>query len=413
MHLDDRAADRQADAEPVGLGRVEGLEDPIDGRHVDTGAGIPHEQVHAVAVGARDHPDPGVAAGGGAGLNGVEREVQDDLPQLQVIAVHDRQVGLELGDDRHTGQRRLVREEADDVVRHRVDVHRRPVEVVFLEQTPHALNHFAGAPVLLDDLLEDLPDLGRVRMRCRDQPASGLRVAEDGGQRLVQLVCDGGPEFADPRHHVAVRELAEVPVHVGLGTAPRRDLLVRDDGAALGALQPADAKLGPVPACGVVPAVVGGGLDAGPVGHRSNRHLDAAGAPHRLSLHRGGERYAGGGAHDRIQTLGGDGIPRSVRGKHDAASVHHRHVRSDRRHHGSGDGIGRVRATATIAGRARGRGAAPVLEEQDRDDHGLEHHHDHDGDWQHSQRHVVTHTEGRAGIDTHRSWRAQGTAAER
>ena len=67
-----------------------------------------------------------------------------------------------------------------------------------------------------------------------------LRVAQDGGERLIQLVRDRGRQLADPRHHVDVRELVKVTMDLGFDAFAGGDIEMRQHGAAGRAVQPLD-----------------------------------------------------------------------------------------------------------------------------------------------------------------------------
>ena len=53
----------------------------------------------------------------------------------------------------------------------------------------------AGAFVALGDLGQDGADVGQVGGVLRQEAQRGLRVAEDGGERLVQFVGQGAREI--------------------------------------------------------------------------------------------------------------------------------------------------------------------------------------------------------------------------
>ena len=50
MSLDDGAADGEPNSHPLALGRVEGVEKLVHVLAVETGAGIPYDQTHTIAV---------------------------------------------------------------------------------------------------------------------------------------------------------------------------------------------------------------------------------------------------------------------------------------------------------------------------------------------------------------------------
>ena len=75
-------------------------------------------------------------------------------------------------------------------------------------------DHVAGARRVLDDVLEDFTVLSRVQLTRGHETLRGLRVAENGGQRLVQLVGHRGRQFAHDGHARNVRQFLAMPERV-------------------------------------------------------------------------------------------------------------------------------------------------------------------------------------------------------
>ena len=99
MSFDDGAADGESDTHPVTFCCVEGVKQLVHDLRVDSDAGIPHGQAHAIAVHlccfhqqltrAIVHVNHGVG--------GVAEQIEDDLLELDTVAGNVRKIVGELG----------------------------------------------------------------------------------------------------------------------------------------------------------------------------------------------------------------------------------------------------------------------------------------------------------------------------
>ena len=99
VQLDDRAADRQPDAEAIGFGGVERVEDAVQMFARDAAAGVAYGERREARVQRgrdRDQRFPGGAIGD-AGVNRVLQEVEHHLLQLETVAADARQAGQKAG----------------------------------------------------------------------------------------------------------------------------------------------------------------------------------------------------------------------------------------------------------------------------------------------------------------------------
>jgi hypothetical protein len=97
MGFDDRTADRQSHAYPVGLGRVEWVEEALETLRAQSGTRISHNDEHAVRLlHSADHQLAGPLAGVAHRFDGVDDQVDDNLLQLDAIASNERQALREL-----------------------------------------------------------------------------------------------------------------------------------------------------------------------------------------------------------------------------------------------------------------------------------------------------------------------------
>ena len=67
-----------------------------------------------------------------------------------------------------------------------VDTERIPMlRFAFFQKQAQAMNHFAGALVFGHDVLKNLAELGKIDIVAGEESLSGLRIAENGCERLV------------------------------------------------------------------------------------------------------------------------------------------------------------------------------------------------------------------------------------
>ena len=88
-----------------------------------------------------------------------------------------------------------------------VRVERLELGLAALEQRAQPPDHLARALVGGDDVLQDLREDLRLGGLVGEEVLRRLRVAEDRGERLVQLVGDAAGELAQHRHARKMREL--------------------------------------------------------------------------------------------------------------------------------------------------------------------------------------------------------------
>ena len=80
------------------------------------------------------------------------------------------------------------------------------MRLVLLQQDPEVLDHFPGAPVIVDNVAQDLPDFADVLNAAREEPLRGLCIAENRGQRLIQFVGNRARQFSKHCHSGEVCE---------------------------------------------------------------------------------------------------------------------------------------------------------------------------------------------------------------
>ena len=86
---------------------------------------------------------------------------------------------------------------ASDFRRDLVEIERLELRFALLQQRAQPADDFAGALVVVHDVVENLADLGQIERLLRQEALGRLGVAQDRRQRLVQLVGQRAGELAE------------------------------------------------------------------------------------------------------------------------------------------------------------------------------------------------------------------------
>ena len=105
-----------------------------------------------------------------------------------------------------------------------IDIERLLLDLAFLQEQPQPPDDFARALVLGHDVGENLPHLRKIGRVLREIMLGRLRIAEDGGERLVQLVRQRAGQLAEHGHAREMREFAAPFVQLLLRLLARRDV---------------------------------------------------------------------------------------------------------------------------------------------------------------------------------------------
>ena len=163
------------------------------------------------------------AAGGRlAGLHriaAVHHEVEQHLLQLVAVAADRRQRIGQLGGDRHVAVQQVAAHQAQRFLDHVVDVQRWCCDCSLRSIERSRWITASRTVVALHDVGQDLGKLVDARRALRQKALRRLRIAQDGRQRLVQLVGQRSGQLAQHRHPRQVRELVALACR-GLFEAP-------------------------------------------------------------------------------------------------------------------------------------------------------------------------------------------------
>ena len=196
MGFDDGAADGQAHAHAAFLGAVEGAEDVFAVVFVDTGAVVGHMQAHLLARRVGIEPDAhlGRGAGGAAGpVLGVADEVDHHMLQQQAVGLHPQAAVVGQGLQAHAGAAGMHAHRLADKRRH---IHHLARQLAPPRKGVDALDDAAGLVGQAGHALDHRLQLGQADGACAQAVEQAVGKAAEGTERLVQLVGQGGGDFA-------------------------------------------------------------------------------------------------------------------------------------------------------------------------------------------------------------------------
>src|SRR5271166_4527096 len=178
MGLDDRAADRQPHAHPVGFGGVEGLERSVEFLRFEPRTGVLHfdDYVVRIVYTGDDRKLAWAIAGISHRFDGVDNQIDHYLLQLDPIRRDEGQIVGEPVLQSDGIALRLGLGQGDDFANSPVDVQEFSARRHFFDQGANAADHLAGASAVPDDTTERLSDFVHVRLLCAE-PTHGWMVA--------------------------------------------------------------------------------------------------------------------------------------------------------------------------------------------------------------------------------------------
>src|SRR6185503_13089635 len=248
MRFRDRATDGEPHAHAARLGRDEWLEDPFEVSRRNAAAAVRHRHLHArlfrdMARGklqfAIRYRQPAHR------LAGVHEEVQQNLLHLDAVAHDDRQAGIELHADTDVTGDELAIRDLEDLSHRRAEIDGPPKHFALLEEGPQPVDHLRRANIGVDDIAQDVAQLGDVGLAVVDEAERRFRIAEDRSEWLVQLMGEGAGQLAEDRRAAEVGELLLLDARLVLRTLARADVGASDHRAAFRSAQLLDRHLDP------------------------------------------------------------------------------------------------------------------------------------------------------------------------
>jgi hypothetical protein len=165
MGLGDRAADRQPHADPIGLARVEGLEQSVELLRIEPRTGILHFDEHIVRFHAgHDRKLARSAADTAHRFDGIDDEIDEYLLQLDPIRREERQVSHKPALQADAIAMHFGLGQSDDFADCLIDVQEVTPRRHFLYERANAADDPAGASAIPDDTTERLSDFVQIRL---------------------------------------------------------------------------------------------------------------------------------------------------------------------------------------------------------------------------------------------------------
>ena len=292
----DASRNRQAEPEATVLGSEEGLEDAVELIGGAPRPAVADDELRAAVV-SMDRGDGQLALRTrrvAHRVAGVGQQVEHQLLQLHAVAVDLRQVGRQAGAHVDIARHELAVQELQHVVHDMVQLGGDELLVGLFHQQAQMVDQLPGPLVGLDDLRQDGADLRDVGRVVRQKALRRLGIAQDGGQRLVQLVGERARELGERGHPRQMGQLHALLALLHFGLPPCRDVAHDADGTGL-ALQVhrLDAHQGLPGSAGAVAqrhlhVAVAGGIarqrgNVRSIGYRSDGYSAARRRPRRSS----------------------------------------------------------------------------------------------------------------------------------
>src|SRR4030095_14564484 len=276
MRLDDRLADRQADAEPRRLGAVEGPEHGVDGLRFEARSGILDRNLDGLRRDRDGRNGDPTFSGTGHRLDRVPDEVDQYLLDLDRIDLHPLGVTIEPELNLHAVALRIRKHQHAGLGDDRRKVLGVRLDLPLGDKGTQSLQDLAGALDRIAGDIERASRLSQLRGRQRAQHLSGRRDRIAGRrERLCQLM---GERRRHRPHRAQLRGMHEL----GLGalqilfrTLLVGDVAIEDGEAALSRMYP-DLEPGLAPV-GPIMQVLGGNRHA--LAHRTGQQLLQPGIP--------------------------------------------------------------------------------------------------------------------------------------
>ena len=133
------------------------------------------------------------------GLDAVHDQVQQHLLQLNLVAQHGLRAGGQIGVQHDAVLLQFAAGERQHFLDGVADVELGQLRPGFLGERPQAADHVAGTVSLPHDARDGIPRRGKVRLVPVQPAQTGAAAGRDGGQGLVDLMGDGGEQFAHRR----------------------------------------------------------------------------------------------------------------------------------------------------------------------------------------------------------------------
>src|SRR5580704_2236591 len=195
--INDRAANRQSHPHALWLGGKERFKELVRPRRVEPGARVLDRYSHAAGliVGGSDMQLPLPLHRFRHCLNAVHDQIQHDLLKLDAIANDRIEIGGQRGFDSDAMTAELGAHENDYLPDQVVDIDRDHLGRGLAREGSDALDDIPGAVAVSDDASRGLPRFLEIRLVGFEPEQAGVRIGDDCGQRLIDLVRNGCGEL--------------------------------------------------------------------------------------------------------------------------------------------------------------------------------------------------------------------------
>ena len=145
------------------------------------------------------------------GLERVQEEIERDLLELDPVAPYRPEAGSDVERHPAVAQDRVAVDEPHDIAKEIADVERPEGGGLFANERAQPLDHLTRPVVVLDDVFQDLAHLRQVGGAGAEKTLRRLHVAQNGGERLIELVRQRRRQLAhrrEARHVGKLRAMA-------------------------------------------------------------------------------------------------------------------------------------------------------------------------------------------------------------
>ena len=141
--------------------------------------------------------------------------------QLDSIAQYRRDIGGQVHSYRHSLSHCFILHQNDDLLNGLVNVEAHFLCIGFLYERSNARDHLTRPITIADNAAHGVPRFVEVWGRRRKPAQRGIGVCDDGGERLVDFMSDGGSHLSQSCHPRNVRQLhlCMVQAHLRLACA--------------------------------------------------------------------------------------------------------------------------------------------------------------------------------------------------
>src|SRR5512139_4095110 len=146
------------------------------------------------------------------GIGRVEDEIEQHLLELDPVAHHRRQIGVQFRFNANPPEQDLPLQQGQYVPDKVVDGKGSQLGACPPQEQAQSLNNLVGAPVVRDYVLEDISDFLEVRLILGEKAEGRLRIAHDGGKRLVEFMGQRRRQLSQGRNARDMGKLVPLPL---------------------------------------------------------------------------------------------------------------------------------------------------------------------------------------------------------